>query len=211
MDFLNSLFTILIFLFSVVIHEVSHGVMAHKLGDDTAKDAGRLTLNPIPHLDMVGSVLLPALLIVTGSSFVIGWAKPVPYNPLRLTKDLKYGPLKVALAGPGSNFALAFIVGIVIRLFGTFLNPVAVMFLIQIVFINVLLAIFNLIPIPPLDGSKILTLFLPPRYSYLLQTMGIGGIFFVVIFLFLFSGIIFSSTVAISSLIIGQSALQALI
>ena len=211
MEFINSLFTILIFLFSVVIHEVSHGAVAYKLGDDTAKNAGRLTLNPIPHLDMVGSVLLPALLIITGSSFVIGWAKPVPYNPLRLTKDLKYGPLKVALAGPGSNMALAIIVGIVIRLFASVLSPVAVLLMVQIVLINVLLAIFNLIPIPPLDGSKILTILLPQKYSYLIQSMGLGGIFFVLIFLFLFSNLIFSATLGVTALIIGEGALQALI
>ena len=206
-----SLFQIVVFLLSVVIHEVSHGVMAQKLGDDTAKNAGRLTLNPIPHLDPVGSILLPALLIMTGSSFIIGWAKPVPYNPLRLIKDLKYGPLKVALAGPGSNIGIALIVGVVIRLFGGVLSPIATVLLIQIVFINVLLAIFNLVPIPPLDGSKILTLFLPPRYSYALQGMGIGGIFFVMIFLFLFSGLIFSATAGLSALIIGQGAISALL
>ena len=206
-----SLFQIIVFLFSVVIHEVSHGVMAHKLGDDTAKNAGRLTLNPIPHLDMVGSIILPALLIITGSSFVIGWAKPVPYNPLRLTKDLKYGPLKVALAGPGSNIILALIVGAVIRLGVGFLSPVAIYMLVQIVIINVLLAIFNLIPIPPLDGSKILTLFLPPKYSFALQSLGLGGIMFVLLFLFFFSSLIFSATMNISALIIGKGALSVFI
>src|SRR3989344_1362520 len=173
------IFQILTFLFSVVVHEVSHGAMALKLGDDTAKNLGRLTLNPIPHLDPIGSILLPTLLIATGSPFVIGWAKPVPDNPFKLHKDLKYGPLKVALMGPASNLSLALIVGALIRLGGGFLNEVAISLLVQIVFINVLLAVFNLIPIPPLDGSKILTVFLPQDMSRALQSIEAGGIMLV--------------------------------
>jgi len=197
------IFQIAILLFSVVIHEVSHGLMALKLGDDTAKNMGRLTLNPIPHLDMVGSILLPAVLILTGSGFVIGWAKPVPYNPFKLHKDLKYGPLKVALMGPGSNLILALIFGGLLRLGGAFLGPVLTLFFVQIVIINVLLAIFNLVPVPPLDGSKILTVLLPPKYSMAIQRVGIGGILLVFLFLFLFGNVIFSLTYSLSSLIIG--------
>lgn len=193
----------MVFLFSVVVHEVSHGVMALKLGDSTAKDMGRLTLNPIPHLDPIGSILLPLLLVATGSPFVIGWAKPVPYNPLALRKDMKYGPLKVALVGPGSNLALALITGLLIRLGQGFLSEVAIGLLIQIVFINVLLAVFNLIPIPPLDGSKILTVLLPPRLSYGLQNIGIGGIMLVFALLIFFGNAIFSVTTLLSALIIG--------
>lgn len=178
--------------------------MALKLGDDTAQRAGRLTLNPIPHLDPIGSLLLPFLLIVTGSGFVIGWAKPVPYNPAALHKDYKYGPLKVALAGPGANLALAVIVGLVLRLAGGFLNEVAILLMIQIVFINVLLAIFNLMPVPPLDGSKILTVLLPDRYSYAIQRIGIGGIFFVFLLLMLFGNVIFSLTAGLTGLIVGN-------
>jgi Zn-dependent protease len=198
-----NIFQIAILLFSVVIHEVSHGLMALKLGDDTAKNMGRLTLNPIPHLDMIGSILLPAVLSLTGSGFVIGWAKPVPYNPFKLYKDPQYGSLKVALIGPGSNLALALIFGGILRLGGVFLGPVLTIFLIQIVIINVLLAVFNLIPIPPLDGSKILTVLLPRRYALALQSVGVGGIFLVFLFLFLFGNLIFTATSVISSWIIG--------
>ena len=197
------IFQIVVLLFSVVIHEVSHGVMALKLGDDTAKNMGRLTLNPIPHLDPIGSVLLPLILIATGSPFIIGWAKPVPYNPMKLYKDFKYGPLKVALMGPGSNLVLALIVGLVIRLGGGFLSPVAMALLVQIVFINVLLAVFNLIPIPPLDGSKILTVLLPPELSRGLQSIEAGGIMLVFILLMFFGEAIFYVTTLLSALIIG--------
>ena len=197
------IFQIVVFLFSVVIHEVSHGVMALRLGDDTAKNLGRLTLNPIPHLDPIGSILLPFLLIATGSPFVIGWAKPVPYNPMGLHKDLKYGPLKVALVGPGSNLAIAVIMGLIIRLGSGFLNEVAIALLVQIVFINVLLAVFNLIPIPPLDGSKILTLFLSPRLNRGLQSIEAGGIMLVFILLMFFGNVIFSVTTLLAALIIG--------
>ena len=197
------IFQIVTLLFSVVIHEVSHGVMALKLGDDTAKNMGRLTLNPIPHLDPIGSVLLPLILIATGSPFIIGWAKPVPYNPMKLYKDLKYGPLKVALVGPGSNVVLALIVGLVIRLGGGLLSPVAMALLVQIVFINVLLAVFNLIPIPPLDGSKILTVLLPPELSRGLQSIEAGGVMLVFILLMFFGEAIFYVTTLLSVLIIG--------
>src|SRR3989344_7856754 len=108
---------------SVVIHEVSHGVAAYLQGDKTAKDAGRLTLNPISHLDPFGSVILPILLVLTHSPVVLGWAKPVPYNPNALHKDFRYGPLKVALAGPLSNLALAFVFGLIIRFGFNFLSP----------------------------------------------------------------------------------------
>lgn len=198
-----NIFQILAFLFSVVIHEVSHGLMALKLGDQTAKNEGRLTLNPIPHLDPIGSVLLPMLLIATNSSFVIGWAKPVPYNPMALHKDMKYGPLKVALVGPGSNLLIALIVGTLVRFGGSFLNEVALGLLIQIVFINVLLAVFNLIPIPPLDGSKILTVLLPPQLSRSIQNIEGTGIILVFLALMFFGEAIFYVTTLISALIIG--------
>jgi Zn-dependent protease len=157
----NQFFSIIVLLFSIVIHEVSHGWAALKLGDDTAEKMGRLTLNPIPHLDIFGSILLPLILIITHAGVIFGWAKPVPYNPLKLRKPGRDSAL-LALAGPAANFSLALVFGLLMRIgarsaFGLpFLS-----FLGIIVQINLILAIFNLLPIPPLDGSKILFYFFP--------------------------------------------------
>ncbi len=191
MEFL--IFQLIVLIFSVVLHEVSHGLMADRLGDPTARLAGRLTLNPLNHLDFFGSFLLPLLLFLTHSPIVLGWAKPVPYNPYLLTKDLKYGPLKVALIGPFMNLILAILFGFLIRFLLPVIPKTFLVFLSFIVFINLLLGVFNLIPIPPLDGSKILTIFLPQRYSLAFQKIGLEGIFLVVIFLLLFSQVIFKT------------------
>lgn len=196
-------FQIIILLFSVVIHEVAHGQVAEHLGDPTARLAGRLTLNPIKHLDLWGSIIIPLFLIFTNSPFIIGWAKPVPYNPLRLVKDLKYGPLKVALAGPLSNVFIALVFGLFLRFGSSLLPDIALLLLGSIVFLNVLLAVFNLIPIPPLDGSKILTV-LFPRYALQIQSVGLVGIFLVLLFLFYFGGVIFGLASFFSELIVGE-------
>lgn len=157
MELFDSLFVIAIVMFSAVIHEVMHGVAADRLGDPTARYAGRLTLNPIPHLDPFGSVLLPVLLALSNSPFLFGWAKPVPYNPYNLTKAPRWGEAIVAFAGPASNFCIALFFALVIRLnLLVDLNDV----LFMVVVVNVMLGIFNLFPIPPLDGSKILPMFL---------------------------------------------------
>lgn len=153
----EAIFFIIIFLYSVIAHEVAHGKMAEILGDPTARLAGRLTLNPIPHIDPIGSIGLPALLLLTGSPILFGWAKPVPYNPYNIRH--RYGNALVAGAGVGTNLLLAVIFGSFIRLLpleSTFLQTFS-----QIVYINLVLGIFNLVPIPPLDGSKILFDFLP--------------------------------------------------
>ena len=162
MELIDTLFVIAIIMFSAVVHEVMHGVAADRLGDPTARYAGRLTLNPIPHLDAVGSVILPIFLALSQSPFLFGWAKPVPYNPYNLFRAPHWGEAIVAFAGPASNFAIAIVVGFIIRS-GMFesLNPV----LAVIVLVNVMLGIFNLIPIPPLDGSKILPKLLPPGFA----------------------------------------------
>ncbi len=196
------IFQLVILLFSVVIHEVSHGLMALRLGDETAKRAGRLTLNPISHLDPIGSFLVPLLLLISGLP-ILGWAKPVPYNPNALYKDYRFGPLKVALIGPASNLIIAVIFGAIVRFGLGYLNTTLIALLGFIVFLNILLAVFNLLPIPPLDGSKILTTFLPPAYAMKLERLGFMGILIVLVFLYFFFGIIFTITQFVFNLIVG--------
>src|SRR3989338_4499037 len=160
---MNVIFQIVILIFSATLHEVSHGYVAYSLGDPTAKLQGRLTLNPLKHLDPFGSVILPLLMYIsTAGALVFGWAKPVPYNPYNL-RGGKWGPVYVALAGPLSNLVLAIIFSLFIRFAPITLSPSFLGIIILIVVINVLLAVFNLIPIPPLDGSKLLFALLPLR------------------------------------------------
>ena len=165
MQGIDAIFYIAILIMSIVIHEVSHGFMAEYFGDDTARNAGRLTLNPLRHLDLFGSILLPAVLILSHAGFLFGWAKPVPYNPNNLS-DRKWGTIWVATAGVLANFLIAIVFGIIIRLtpviFSSLVLSSGFYFITSaIVIVNLALAIFNLVPIPPLDGSKILFSFLP--------------------------------------------------
>ncbi len=185
------LFLIPVLIMSVVVHEISHGYIAEILGDPTARIAGRLTLNPINHLDLFGSILIPGLLIISGSSFLFGWAKPVPYNPYNLGKG-KWGPGLVAIAGPASNLLIAFIFSLFLR-FGSGFEFIfkSVDIVIGIVLINLLLAFFNLIPIPPLDGSKVVGSFLTPsqyiswqRFETIISQYGLLFIFFFLFILF---------------------------
>lgn len=184
------LFLIIILIFSVVIHEVSHGVMANYLGDPTAKYAGRLTLNPIRHLDPIGSVILPIFLIIltniTGGGFIFGWAKPVPINPYNF-RDQKYGSAKVSLAGPGSNLLIALFFGLALRFFPniTDISGLSLIFS-YIVYINILLAVFNLLPVPPLDGSHILFTFLPYSMENLKIYLTQYGLFILLFIIFFF-------------------------
>lgn len=158
-----TLITLAALIMSIVIHEVAHGYMANALGDPTARLAGRLNLNPVKHIDPIGSVLVPGFLFFTGASFLFGWAKPVPYNPYNL-KNQKWGEALVAAAGPGTNIILALIFAVVVRVGGDFgLSDAFLSLSYYIVYINVLLACFNMLPIPPLDGSKMLMAFLPYR------------------------------------------------
>jgi Zn-dependent protease len=179
------IFLILILLFSVIIHEVSHGYAAYALGDPTPKYEKRLTLNPINHLDPIGSILVPGVLIlirvITGSGFIFGWAKPVRFNPNNL-RDKKYGELKVAIAGPLSNICLALVFGLVLRLAPLGNSFTEILGL--VVYINLLLAVFNLMPIPPLDGFHILSTFISEERKAILTKYSL--IFMLVFFFFLF-------------------------
>ncbi len=152
---IDVIFGIIVLIFSIVLHEVAHGYMADWLGDPTARLQGRLTLNPVSHIDPIGSVLLPGLLLITHAPILIGYAKPVPYNPYNLKG--KYAEGLVAFAGPGTNILLALIFGLLIRFSAAQLGPDLIAAFAVIVYVNMLLALFNLIPVPPLDGSKVLS------------------------------------------------------
>jgi Zn-dependent protease len=163
MDTVTSIFGILILIMSVVIHEVSHGYAALFFGDHTAEVAGRLTLNPLKHIDPIGSILVPGILILSGSPFPFGWARPVPYNERNL-RNPRWGTLAVASAGILANFALAIVFGIVFRIaIATGFATDGFAYIVSIIILaNIGLGFFNLIPVPPLDGSKILFSLLPP-------------------------------------------------
>ena len=179
------IFSFVVLIFSIVIHEVSHGWVANHLGDPTARYMGRLTLNPIPHIDLMGSIIVPFILLISGTGFIIGWAKPVPYNPYNL-RDKKNGEMFVALAGPASNLLLALIFGIIIRILliqGIGIDNSIISFFSIIVLYNVLLAVFNLVPIPPLDGSKILFHFLPYSMRNVRETLERNGMLFLIVFI----------------------------
>jgi Zn-dependent protease len=184
------IFIIIVLILSIIMHEVAHGYAANALGDPTAKLAGRLTLNPLPHIDPIGSVLIPGALALTGTGFLFGWAKPVPYNPYNL-RNQRWGEAIVAVAGVATNFLLAIIFAFVVRYAtGMDLAPAAELAQI-VVLVNLSLGIFNLIPIPPFDGFTFLRGILPYRYALKLrgfeEMMQRGGIFTLVLVLFIFS------------------------
>lgn len=181
---IDFIFQIIILVLSVVIHEVAHGYAALMQGDVTAKYAGRLTLNPIKHLDPFGSVILPLMLSVIPGGIIFGWAKPVPFNPNNL-RNKKWGEAIVAIAGPISNIILAIVFGALIRFADLLnLNQSFVQLSLAVVLINILLAIFNLIPIPPLDGSKILFSFFPKQTIQIRNFLERYGFLILLFFIF---------------------------
>lgn len=183
-----------ILLLSVVFHEVAHGWMALRLGDPTARDAGRLTFNPLPHIDLVGSIIVPLFSLVTAGRIFIAWAKPVPVNPLYF-RDLRKGEMLVSAIGPLSNLLMALFCAIAFILTAlaapavaaTKTGPLAAawQFLLQMflggIYLNIGLALFNLIPIPPLDGSHVLAALLPREAAARYQGLGFFGVFFVLV------------------------------
>lgn len=171
-----------VLILSTIIHEVAHGAMAYRLGDPTAKYQGRLTLNPVSHIDPFGSVILPFLSYQLGG-IIFGWAKPVPYNPYNL-RDQRFGELKVAIVGPLSNLALAVIFGLVLRFAGSALPAAAGDALEIVVFVNLVLAVFNMIPVPPLDGSKVLFGLFPSAFQSFRETFERFGFVLVVFVVF---------------------------
>lgn len=201
-------FQLIVLLFSVVIHEVAHGVVALRLGDETAKREGRLTLNPLKHLDLFGSVLLPLLLLVMRSPFLLGWAKPVPYNPRNL-KNPRVGAGLIGIAGPASNLALAGTFALLIRaLRGTALpnGPELTLLFAVIVWMNILLAFFNLVPIPPLDGSRILFALIGKRFPRLEGILTQYGFLLLVFFLFWGFGLLELLAGAVFRFFVGAAA-----
>ncbi|MBN1893584.1 site-2 protease family protein [bacterium] len=174
----NYLPQIVILIFSVIFHEVAHGWMALRQGDNTARAMGRLTLNPVPHIDLFGTIILPLILVLSGSRVLFGWAKPVPINPWNM-RDPRKGEMLVSAAGPGSNLLLAVIAALMFRLVATFAGPQSFYanMIIYAVAINLVLCVFNLFPIPPLDGSHILMHFLPREWAEKYSRIGRYGIF----------------------------------
>ncbi|MDP3710548.1 MAG: site-2 protease family protein [bacterium] len=203
------IFNIAILIFSIVVHEVSHGYAALMQGDKTAQYEGRLTLNPLKHLEWFGSVLLPTISYLAGG-FIFGWAKPVPYNPHNL-RNKRWGPAYVAAAGPLVNISIAVVFGLIIRFLPglggilpgdfilNFLNIASL-----IVLLNLVLAFFNLVPIPPLDGSKLLFAFLPYRWHHVQIFMEQYGLFLFLMFIFFFSRLIFPIVIFSFKLITGS-------
>ena len=186
-----------VLIMSVILHELSHGVVAARLGDPTARLAGRLSLNPLKHLDPVGSVLLPAMLVLSGVPFIFGWAKPVPYDP-RYFRSPRQGAALVGAAGPAMNLGIATAVGLALR--AGLLNeagPLLINVIVYVVHINLVLAVFNLIPIPPLDGSKLLYPLLPLPVLRAYLSAERFGIIIVVGLVYLFGGYILGPPVRI--------------
>lgn len=197
----TAIFSIVILILSIMFHELAHGTVADRLGDPTPRLMGRLTLNPFAHLEWLGSFVVPLLCIVSGTGFIIGWAKPVPFN-LAQIKYKRWGPAMIAVAGPLMNIAIALLCTLVFRVvYATGLNASFVTLLAQVVVINISLAVFNLIPIPPLDGHHILGSLFPSFKIWSDRVTARYGIILLVIVLF-FAGSVISPVVAFVSRIL---------
>lgn len=189
MSIISIIIYLLVLLFSVVVHEVSHGKVADELGDPTARLSGRLTLNPIPHIDLFGSIIVPIMLLLSGTGFFIAWAKPVPIDPYNL-KDPRKDSALISLAGPGANFILAIISSILLYALNYFYRPILFIIgpvLIIIIQVNLVLGLFNFIPIHPMDGFKIVGGILPEEKAqewFELQRYGMWFILLMIIPLF---------------------------
>jgi Zn-dependent protease len=200
--FVIQAFFFIIIVLSSVIHEYAHGWMADRLGDPTARLSGRLTINPIAHIDPMGTFVVPAVLFLfSGGRFLFAWAKPVPVNPFNL-KNIRFGTGGVAIAGPASNVLLALIFGTIIR----FMNPGQFSeFLSIIVYANLLLAVFNLVPIPPLDGSKVLFAILPSQFNDLKVYLEAYGWVLLLFFALFFFNLLIPVILFLFEVITGQT------
>jgi len=172
---------------AVVIHEYAHGWVAWKLGDSTAKRAGRLTLNPMAHIDPIGTIFLPMILLVTHSPVVFGWAKPVPVD-FRSLNNPKKDMVWVGLAGPTANIIMAVLLSFVLKFFTLTGSPLFMAILSSAILINLVLAVFNILPIPPLDGSRVAMGLLPPDIA--MQYAKLEPYGFIIIFGLLYLGIV---------------------
>jgi Zn-dependent protease len=202
---------IVILIMSVIIHEMAHGYAANWLGDPTARLMGRLSPNPLVHLDPMMSVILPGLLLATGSPILFGAAKPVPYNPYNFTNQ-KWGEAIVAFAGPLANLAIAVIFAVLVRLSDVLqFSASFVQLAIGVIMLNIFLAFFNLVPIPPLDGSKILPRLLPytlrMKYegfrAYFEQNIALGFALVIILFMAFFAGPLYYATQLLTALLVG--------
>ena len=205
---------LIVLIISIIAHEVAHGYAADALGDPTARYAGRLTLNPIPHIDLMGSILIPGLLILTGSPIFFGWAKPVPYNPYNL-RNKRWGEAGVAVAGSATNIALALIFGLILRFGADMLPEPALVLAGTIAFVTLFLGLFNLTPFPPLDGFTALASALPwhaaqglRRFEAQLRSMSaLALIAFLLVFSYVLAGPFFAGVSWLFTLITGTNAL----